>query len=112
MARAKFRVWRYQKGLLREEFKEIAVEHVLTLVVNAREWISLICSPDHLLELGVGYLFSEGILISKEDIEGMRLNQDRGILRLWIKGADELLDLPFKRVITPGCGRGLLFVRL
>lgn len=109
MDRAKLRVWRYQEGLLKEEFKETAVEHVLTLVVNAREWVSLICSPDHLLELGVGYLFSEGILTSKEDIEGMRLNQDKGILRLWIKGADKLLELPFKRVITPGCGRGASF---
>ena len=109
MSQVSLRVWRYQDGFLREEVREVAVEHVLTLVVNSREWVSLLCSPDHLLELGVGYLFSEGILTRKDDIEGMRLDQDRGILRLWVKGADELLELSFKRVITSGCGRGASF---
>lgn len=106
MSKVQVRVWRYGEGALTAERKDVAVEHVLTLVVNGRELVSLLCSPEDLEELGVGYLFSEGLLRKSQELGSLRLDPDRGILRIWLKGADDILDLPFKRVITPGCGRG------
>lgn len=100
------KVWKYREGALREEIRGVATEYALTVVLNARELVTLLCSPDHLEELGVGYLFSEGLLKEREDIEGMRLDQEKGIFRIWLKRGEELRELPFKRVITPGCGRG------
>ena len=46
----------------------IAVEYPLTIVVNGQKWASLYCSPQHLDELAVGFLESEGTVEKLEEI--------------------------------------------
>lgn len=46
----------------------VAVEYPLTIVVNGQKWASLYCSPQHLDELAVGFLQSEGTVEKIEEI--------------------------------------------
>jgi len=85
-------------------------EFPLTIILNNQELVTLLCSPKNLDYLAVGFLSSEGLLKSKEEIKKIMVDQPRGVVRVETveenKQAGELL---FKRLITSGCGRGASF---
>ncbi len=85
-------------------------EFPLTIVLNNRELVILLCSPKNLDYLAVGFLSSEGLLKGKDDIKKITVDDRRGVVRVETeeenKQAGELL---FKRLITSGCGRGASF---
>jgi len=88
----------------------VAREFPLTIILNNQELVTLLCSPKDLNYLAIGFLFSEGLLESKEEIKKILVDDQRGIVRVETK-ADKALanDLIFKRLITSGCGRGASF---
>jgi FdhD protein len=85
-------------------------EFPLTIVLNNQELVTLLCSPKNLDYLAVGFLYSEGLLKSKDDIKKITVDDRRGVVRVETeeenKQAGELL---FKWLITSGCGRGASF---
>jgi FdhD protein len=106
----KFPVWQ----LTREEEGRIktavAREFPLTIVFNDRELVSILCLPDNLLYLAVGFLASEGLINSKDDIKTVRVDGKVGVARIETGKTEEFdNELIFKRIISSGCGRGLLF---
>lgn len=95
-----------------KEIKEDVVvkEFPLTIFLNNQELVTLLCTPENLKNLAVGFLYSEGILGSKEEIEKATLDEDKGII--WIKtrtDKDFVKGLIFKRLITSGCGKAATF---
>ena len=95
----------------REEKQDLVIkESPLTIFLNSEELVTLLCTPENLKSLGVGFLYSEGILQSKEEIEKIALDEGRGTI--WIKTKerkDFVKKLMFKRLITSGCGKGAAF---
>jgi FdhD protein len=88
----------------------VARESPLTVILNNRELVTLLCSPVDLRYLAVGFLFSEGLLKSKDDIKKIMVDDRRGVVRVETEGNQELAsDALFKRFITSGCGRGASF---
>jgi len=88
----------------------VAKESPLTIILNNREVVTLLCSPENLRYLAVGFLFSEGLLKSKDEIKKILVDDRRGVVRLETEGDEELAsDALFKRFITSGCGRGASF---
>lgn len=82
----------------------------LTIILNGRELVTLLCSPSNLKYLAIGFLFAEGLIISKNDIERITVNESKGIAHIeTISGSDGDEAQVFKRIITPGCGRGAAF---
>ena len=81
-----------------------------TIIFNNHELVTLLCSPDDIKYLAVGFLFSEGLLENKEEIKKALVDDKRGIVRIETvedkTGDDELI---FKRMITSGCGKGASF---
>ena len=57
----------------------VILEYPFTIFVNDEEIITLLCSPSSLKELMVGFLFSEGFLNSLEDIDRVRIDEDKGL---------------------------------
>lgn len=97
-----------------EEFKEeediVIWEYPFTIFVNDEEIITLLCSPDSLKELMIGFLFSEEFLSSLSDIERIRIDEDKGIGYIYLKNINQFNEkLRGKRTITSGCGKGTLF---
>ena len=88
----------------------VAKESPLTIVLNNRELVTLLCSPVNLKYLAVGFLSSEGLLQSKDEIRRITVDDRRGVVRVETEGNEEPAgDALFKRFITSGCGRGASF---
>lgn len=86
----------------------VVAEVPLTIIFNNHELVTLLCSPQHLDYLAVGYLTSEGLLKRKEEIKRLLVDEQRGVVRINTTNEKEKdPDLIFKRLITSGCGRGV-----
>ena len=60
----------------REQDDLVIKEHALTITLNDRQFVTMLCSPSDLEALGMGFLLSEGIIKSREDIESFSLSDD------------------------------------
>ena len=88
----------------------VAREFPLTIILNNQELVTLLCSPKDLNYLAIGFLFSEGLLESKDEIKKIIVDDQRGVVRVETKDDKALAnELIFKRLITSGCGRGASF---
>ncbi len=88
----------------------VAREFPLTIILNNQELVTLLCSPTDLRYLAIGFLFSEGLLSSKDEIKKITVDDQRGVARVETKEDKALTnELLFKRFITSGCGRGASF---
>ena len=56
-------------GETHEETEPILVEHMMDVYVNERLTMKLVCIPEHLAELVLGRLFTEGIISSADDVD-------------------------------------------
>jgi FdhD protein len=85
-------------------------EFPLTIILNNQELVTLLCTPIHLDYLAVGFLSSEGLLKSKDEINKITVDEKRGVVRIETKEeTKDAGELVFKRMITSGCGRGASF---
>ena len=95
----------------KEDNEDIVVKELpLTIILNNQELVTLLCSPKELKNLAIGFLSSEGLLNSKDEIKKVIVDEQRGVVRVETKEDKEFADeLVFKRLITSGCGRGASF---
>jgi FdhD protein len=93
-----------------EQEDVVVKETPLTIFVNDEELVTLLCLPQFQQNLAMGFLFSEGILSSKSEIESLIFNGNKGAI--WIKLNKPItIDDNFRkgRTVTTGCARGLTF---
>jgi FdhD protein len=70
----------------------------------------MLCSPLELKQLAVGFLASEGLIKSRDEITRLVVNKKTGMA--WIETREGLKadgERIFKRFISSGCGRGASF---
>jgi len=86
--------------------KDLIVREVpITLFLNGEEFVTMVCSPEGLEELAVGFLCAEGLLQTPEDLKDIRVDIEKGVVYVEAtKGESESRFL--KRYITSCCGRG------
>ncbi len=90
--------------------KIVAREFLLTIFLNEQELVTLLCSPGDLKYLAVGFLVSEGLLKSLDEIKEIKVDDWEGVVRVETKSAIEHDSRFFaKRLITSGCGGGATF---
>ncbi len=63
----------------------VVMELPLTVTLNNREVVTLLCSPTDLEYLAVGFLFSEGLIETKDDIKGIKVDGEAGVVRVEAK---------------------------
>lgn len=83
----------------------IVQEVPVTLFLNGQEFVTLVCSPQYLRELAVGFLCSEGILQQPTDLYELTVDEEEGIIHIQAP-AGEAEHKFMKRYITSCCGRG------
>jgi FdhD protein len=95
----------------RESIEDIVVrEFPITIILNNEELVTMLCSPKNLDYLAIGFLFSEGLLESRDEIKNVLVDENRGIVRVnTTEEKDFDNEFLFKRMITSGCGRGASF---
>ncbi len=89
---------------------EVASELPVRLVLNDQPLVTLLCTPNELKELTVGFLLSEGLLRDISALRNFEIIENESAVRV------ELADLPAnwgnlfeKRTISSGCGKGITF---
>lgn len=85
-------------------------EFPLTIILNDQELVTLLCSPTSLDYLAVGYLFAEGLIRDRKEIQKITTDEQRGVVRVNTpEGIEYAHELLYKRLITSACGRGAAF---
>lgn len=88
----------------------VAVEAPVTIYLNGDELVTLLCTPEKIDCLALGFLCSEGLLASLDDVLSVRIQEDRGLVEVSLNKSDRLVDKLYgKRAITSGCGKGTVF---
>lgn len=84
----------------------VAREFPLTIVLNDHELVTLLCSPMDLRYVAVGFLLSEGLLESRDEIRKIAVDDRRGVVRVDTEVAEgSAQGIPLKRIITSSGGR-------
>ena len=97
----------YRDGGKKETARHpIVREAPLTIMLNGEELATLLCSPHSLELLAVGFLVSEGILQSRDDLKDVSCRPEQGVV--WVDTADDAtrLDGFLKRNFASCCGKG------
>ena len=85
-------------------------EQAVTLYLNGREVVTLLCAGHHLDELAAGFFFAEGFIQAPADVESLDVNEADGKVDVRIDSDASLTErLWQKRTVTSGCGKGSLF---
>jgi FdhD protein len=101
---------RYRDGILEARPIHLAREVPYTLFVNDREILSMATLPTHLRELFVGFMVSEGVLLSPSEILECSVDHGSRLIRLELDVPDERLERVEKKgMLTSGCAGGLVF---
>lgn len=91
----------------------VTSESPLTVYFNEQELVTLLCTWEHIDELAVGFLRSEGFIRNRDDIENIEIDESRGEVRVKARQPATVARHTFlKRYITTGCGKGTSFYNL
>ncbi len=102
-------VRRFKDDELQDYEDFVAREYPLTIILNDQELVTLLCTPSKLKQLAVGFLYSEGLLQSGDEIRNLTVDEPRGIARVSTDTGQVDSETMHKRFITSGCGRGASF---
>jgi FdhD protein len=103
-------ITRIKKGEKKKEEQDmVLIESPIDLLVNSEPLVNIICLPNDLKELAVGFLFSVGIINSIEDIKGIKVEEIENKIHVELEDSIDFtvqnLDLnPVSRVIDTTCG--------
>lgn len=99
-------VLRYENGTIQLVEDVIVTEYPITIMLNEQEFATLVCSPDHMEELVVGFLASEGIISRYEDIKELRVIETTGKAIVATHQINKLNEMfHSKRYVTSCCGK-------
>lgn len=86
------------------------VERSVTIHLNGEEVVTIQCGFEHLDELAVGFLVSEGLLTTDDEIQDLKIDREKGLIWVQTPGSKEIARrLVGKRFVTSGCGKGFTF---
>ncbi|SIS65572.1 formate dehydrogenase accessory sulfurtransferase FdhD [Alicyclobacillus vulcanalis] len=100
-------VLRYRAGEYWEEDDVIATEFAVTLYVNGEEFATLVCTPTYVEDLVYGFLASEGVIRTVDDVKSVQVSLWTGTARVETKSGVVLPPAMYnKRYIGSCCGKG------
>ncbi|MDD1777972.1 MAG: formate dehydrogenase accessory sulfurtransferase FdhD [Candidatus Helarchaeota archaeon] len=100
-------ITQFSKGEFHNIEDEIAVETIISILVNGKSISSILCSPVLEKELAIGYLFTTGILESFEEIQSIDVENYNIDFRFKAQVNIEARltnSLFVNRIISSGCG--------
>ena len=98
--------WSAYRGSWSQVEGEVIGEALVTISVNAEEWVTLMCTPCQQDLLAIGFLVSEGLIDSMDDIDHVHVSEDGCCVDVWLQNP---VELPKRGIITSGCGGGVTF---
>src|SRR5690625_574031 len=88
----------------------VASEFPLTIVLNQKEFATIVCTPTNLMEMVIGFLASEGIILLRKEIKTIEIDSTRGFADVELYKQLQPADLnPSQRFIGSCCGKSRQF---
>lgn len=98
-------IQQYVDGAFQQIEDQVVIEHPLTLIVNGKELMTVVCSPEHIEELAIGFLISERILKTVEDITYIRVEENGTFIHIEANRVFPFFEqMNHKRYISSCCG--------
>lgn len=94
----------YARGRLDEVKGEVVREQPLTIYVNGEKFVTLLCTPQKLDCLALGYLYLEKVIAGLDDVAEMQVSEVDGQVDVTLRHP---VTLPTERILTSGCGGGI-----
>ena len=83
----------------------IVTEHAVTVKINQQEFVTMVCTPEYVEDMVLGYLASERIIRTYADIDRLWYQEKEGVVHVeTIKLNPYARDVQNKRYITSCCG--------
>jgi len=92
-----------------EEEAFLALEKKVTIFLNNIKIISLLCSPEKIDELAVGFLFAEGLTCTNNDYWEIYIPKDCKEVHIYAEQIKDMEKLLVEGTLTSGCGQGMTF---
>ena len=94
------KVFKIEEGIGKVDVDELLVrEYPLSIFLNEKKLATLLCSPENLKALTVGFLRTEGLISSSADIVSFNLNEEKGIAEVETKNKDIARESFFSKKI-------------
>jgi FdhD protein len=95
----------YKSGKTERIKGGIIVERPVSLFVNGESWLTFMCTPLDVEALAVGFLFTEGILSSQEEMKEVILHPKGHMVEVWL---NKEVTKPENWRFTSGCAGGMV----
>ncbi|WP_419182882.1 formate dehydrogenase accessory sulfurtransferase FdhD [Priestia megaterium] len=93
---------------------KIVTEFPVTVKINEEEFVTMVCSPQYIKDMVIGYLASEGVIRAYTDIKNIWVQEKEGYVHVTIDKLNPYFqNLQNKRYITSCCGasrQGFVFI--
>ncbi|MEW9674978.1 formate dehydrogenase accessory sulfurtransferase FdhD [Lentibacillus sp. L22] len=103
-----WKITRYHQHLQTKEDDEIARETAITVMINGDQYATIVCTPTHVHELVIGFLASEGIIRTMDQIEGLTVDEKTGFVYVELSMSVDLTERT-QRWIGSCCGKSREF---
>lgn len=105
-----FSILQYRQGQIHQVTDVVAAEYDLAIQVNGKDFITLLCTPRSLENLVVGFLFSEGVIQSRDELESLSVDVERKQAQVTLENKDAFIlagdQLFAQKTVTTACGKG------
>ncbi len=107
-------VLRFKNGQMESVEDKIVTEFPVTVKINEEEFVTMVCSPQYIEDMVIGYLASEGVIRAYKDIKNIWVQEKEGYVHVTIDKLNPYFqNLQNKRYITSCCGasrQGFVFI--
>ncbi|MEH7442205.1 formate dehydrogenase accessory sulfurtransferase FdhD [Bacillus sp. JJ1122] len=98
-------ILRFGDGQAERMVDSIVTEYTVTVKVNGQEFVTMVCTPDYIEEMVIGYLASEGIIRKFTDIDDIWIQEKEGFVHVKTNRENPYYkNLQGKRYLTSCCG--------
>ena len=105
---------RYENGSAQTTEDRIVTEYPVTIKLNGHELMTMVCTPEYIEDMVVGFLASEGVISQYEDIQDLWVQEKEGFVHVKTKKLNPYFqNFQSKRYVTSCCGmsrQGFVFV--
>lgn len=99
------KIMRVEGQQVKEMDDVIVTEYAVTVKINQQEFVTMVCSPEYVEDMVIGYLASERVIRSFDDIEEIWHQEKEGFVHIKTKHVNPYYQqTQNKRYITSCCG--------
>ncbi|MFJ6208161.1 formate dehydrogenase accessory sulfurtransferase FdhD [Lysinibacillus sp. NPDC092081] len=96
---------RVEGNQIKEIEDTVVTEYAVTVKINEQEFVTMVCTPEYVEDMVIGYLASERIIRDYEDIEAIWHQEKEGFVHVKTKRVNPYFQqIQNKRYITSCCG--------